>query len=63
MGLSFHDDTTIIDSSAVTTSEMRFSPGDTNSTLEVGKVVHQEPESECDIIDVQGGNSIEETER
>ena len=63
MGLSFHDDTTIIDSSAVTASEMRFSPGDTGSTLEVGKVVHQEPESECDIIDFQGGNSIEETEK
>ena len=60
MGLSFHDDTTIIDSSAVTASEMHFSPADSESTLEAGKVVHQEPESECDF---QGGNFIEEAER
>ena len=60
MGLSFHDnETTMAESSAGT----KLDPGDTDSTLEAGRIVHQEHESGCDTIDFKGSNCIEEIER
>ena len=44
MGLSFHNEATISEFSAGT--EMRFGPGDADSTLEVGRIVHQEHETQ-----------------
>lgn len=52
MGLSFHDESTIIDSGV---TRIHFVPGDGDSTLELSRIVHREPES--------GGNYVEETKR
>jgi len=64
IGLSFHNEGTMIESSVGTASGLRFGAGDADSILEVGRIVHQESVSGgCDTIDFQGGNYIKETER
>ena len=60
MGLSFHDDTTMAESSFG--SRMRFSPGDADSTLEAGMIVNKEPESGCDTIDFKWGIYVKKIE-
>ena len=63
MGLSFHDETTMAESSTCT--RLRFGPGDVDSTLELGRIAHRGPESGCDTIDfkLEGGSYIEEKKR
>ena len=51
------------ESSAGTGHGLRLGPGYADSTLEMGRIVHKEPESGCDTTDLQGGNYIKETER
>ena len=59
MGLSFHDEGTMLDSPA----GMRFDPGYADSTSGVGRLAYQEPENGWGIVDSQGSDCIKETKR